>query len=200
GDDGGRARAHGADRARGAHRAGGRRRLHAGGGGHHGGGARAAPEAGEWGSGKEGGGLMARRALSRGAVLLAAGGVAALAAWLGEGRTRPFEPTRAALDLPIAASGDAGVAALLALIQSVDPALFQTITAARVVARGDVLLESGARRVLVRRDAGLEVIRAVVTVAQDLAAKGRPYAELDARFAGQVIVRRKGGAGGAKAG
>src|SRR2546422_4202486 len=52
------------------------------------------------------------------------------------------------------------------------------------------LLESGARRVLVRRDAGLEVIRAVVTVAQDLAAKGRPYAELDARFAGQVIDRK----------
>src|SRR2546425_1245767 len=72
--------------------------------------------------------------------------------------------------------------------------------AARVVARGDVLLESGARRVLVRRDAGPEVIRAVVTVAQDLAAKGRPYAELDARFAGQVIVRRKRGPGGANAG
>jgi len=133
-------------------------------------------------------------------VALVPGPRGSLVAVDGEGRTLPFDPTRAALDLPIAASGDAGVAALLALIQSVDPALFQTITAARVVARGDVLLESGARRVLVRRDAGLEVIRAVVTVAQDLAAKGRPYAELDARFAGQVIVRRKGGAGGAKAG
>src|SRR6266705_2622469 len=133
-------------------------------------------------------------------VALVPGPRGSLVAVDGEGRTLPFDPTRAALDLPIAASGDAGVAALLALIQSVDPALFQTITAARVMARSDVLLESGARRVLVRRDAGLEVIRAVVTVAQDLAAKGRPYAELDARFAGQVIVRRKGGAGGAKAG
>jgi hypothetical protein len=42
-----------------------------------------------------------------------------------------------------------------------------------------------------------------VLVAQDLAAKGRAYGELDARFAGQVVVRRKatgggeGGAGGA---
>jgi len=31
----------------------------------------------------------------------------------------------------------------------------------------------------------------VVLVAQDLAAKARPYAELDARFAGQVVVRRR---------
>jgi hypothetical protein len=54
-----------------------------------------------------------------------------------------------------------------------------------------VLLELGPRRVLLRPDAGPEVIRGVALVAQDLAAKGRPYAELDARFAGQVVVRRK---------
>src|SRR2546427_2054816 len=239
GDDGGGAGARGADRARGAHGAGGRRRLHAGGGGHHGGGARATPEAGEWGSGQEAGRLMARRALSRGAVLLAAGGGAALAAWLGapallsrvayfrvrqvelvglknlppdgviaalrlplvasvftdtrlladrvkgltgvadaqvvrrlpgalqvivrevapvalvpgprgslvavdgEGRTLPFDPTRAALDLPIAASGDAGVAALLALIQSGGPAPVSTVTAPRPRARGGGALGAG---------------------------------------------------------
>src|SRR5207245_10865950 len=86
---------------------------------------------------------------------------------------------------------DSGVAGVLALIQSVDPALFQTITGARRGARGGVSLEIGPRRrVVVGRDAGPEVIRAVVLVAQDLAAKGRPYVELDARFAGQVIVRR----------
>jgi len=120
----------------------------------------------------------------------------------GAGHALPFDPARSGLDLPIAASGDSGVAGVLALIQSVDPALFQAITAARRVARGDVLLEVGSRRVKVRRDAGPEVIRAVVLVAQDLAARGRSYVELDARFAGQVIVRRKatadgGGEGGA---
>lgn len=114
------------------------------------------------------------------------------------GRLLPFDPARGGLDLPIAASADSGVVAVLALIQAVDPALFQTITSARTLARGDVLLEIGPRRVLVRRDAGPEVIRAVVLVARDLAAKGRPYAELDARFAGQVVVRPKstGGGGG----
>jgi len=119
------------------------------------------------------------------------------------GRPLPFDPARSGLDLPIVASGDSGVVAVLALIQSVDPALFQTITGARGFARGGVLLEIGPRRMLVGRDAGPEVIRAVVLVAQDLAAKGRAYRELDARFAGQVVVRRKatgggeGGAGGA---
>ncbi|HYK82927.1 MAG TPA: FtsQ-type POTRA domain-containing protein [Gemmatimonadales bacterium] len=111
------------------------------------------------------------------------------------GRPLPFDPARAGLDLPIAASADSGVVGVLALIQSVDPTLFQTITGARGWARRDVLLEMGPRRVLVGRDAGPEVIRAVVLVAQDLAAQGRPYAELDARFGGQVVVRQKPSAG-----
>jgi hypothetical protein len=118
------------------------------------------------------------------------------------GRPLPFDPARAGgggggggLDLPIAATADAGVVGVLALIQSVDAALFQAISGARGFARGDVLVEIGGRRVLLGRDAGPEVIRGVVQVAQDLAAKGRPYRELDARFAGQVVVRRKPSAG-----
>ncbi|HET7791081.1 MAG TPA: FtsQ-type POTRA domain-containing protein [Gemmatimonadales bacterium] len=111
------------------------------------------------------------------------------------GRALPFDPTRAGLDLPVAATADSAVVGTLALVESVDPTLYQDVTAARRTARGDVLLEIGARRVLLARDAGPEVIRAVVLVAQDLAAKSRPYAELDARFAGQVVVRRRAGAG-----
>ncbi|HEX4627864.1 MAG TPA: FtsQ-type POTRA domain-containing protein [Gemmatimonadales bacterium] len=118
------------------------------------------------------------------------------------GHPLPFDPSRTGLDLPIAASRDSGVVGVLALIQSVDPALFQAITGARAVRQGGVVLELGAHRVLVARDAGPEVIRAVVLVAQDLSAKGRRYVELDARFAGQVVVRRRatasgGGAAGA---
>src|SRR5205085_2215731 len=112
------------------------------------------------------------------------------------GPPRPLDPARSGLERPIAGSGDSGVVGVLALIQSVDPALFQTITGARRLARGDVLLEVGSPRVLVRRDAGPEVIRAVVLVAQDRAARGRSYFELDARFGGQVVVRRKATARG----
>lgn len=126
---------------------------------------------------------------------------AVLVAVDGDGRALPFDPARAGLelDLPIAASADKGVVGVLALIQSVDPALFQTISGARGVARGDVLVELGPRRrVLLSRDAGPDVIRAVALVAQHLAAERRPYVELDARFAGQVVVRRQPsvGAGG----
>ncbi len=140
--------------------------------------------------------LVEVREVEPAALAPARGGLIAVDA---SGRPLPFDPARSGLDLPIAAGGDSSVAGVLALIQSVDPALFQTIAGARAVARGGVLLEIGFRRVIVGRDAGPEVIRAVVLVAQDLAAKGRPYVELDARFAGQVIVRRRpaGGGGGA---
>lgn len=107
------------------------------------------------------------------------------------GDALPFDPARSGLDLPVAASADSAVAGALAMIQAVDAALFREVTAARALPRGDVLLELGSRRVLLGRDAGPEVIRAVVLVAQDLAATGRPYRELDARYAGQVVVRRR---------
>jgi cell division septal protein FtsQ len=108
------------------------------------------------------------------------------------GRALPFDPERTGLDLPVVATADSGVVAVLAMVQAVDPALFQRIIGARSSKRGDVLLELGAHRVLLRRDAGPAVIRAVALVGQDLAATGREYAELDARFAGQVVVRRAG--------
>ena len=132
----------------------------------------------------------------------------ALAMVDADGRPLPFDPAtvaseggaNGALDLPIVQTGvgDSGVVGLLARVQAVDPALFQTIDAARATdaPRGCVVLELGAHRVLLRRDAGPEVIQAVVLVARDLAAKARPYAELDARFAGQIVVRRKAGIGG----
>jgi cell division septal protein FtsQ len=109
----------------------------------------------------------------------------------GSGRALPFDPERTGLDLPVVATADAGVVGVLALVQAVDPALFQRVTGARSARHGDVLLELGAYRVLLRRDAGPEVVRAVALVGQDLAATGRAYTELDARFAGQVVVRQR---------
>lgn len=116
------------------------------------------------------------------------GRLVAVDAW---GRPLPFDPERTGLDLPVVATADAGVVGVLGLVQAVDPALFQSISGARGSARGDVLLDLGPHRVLLSRAAGPEVIRAVALVAQDLAVRGRPYAELDARFAGQVVVRRR---------
>jgi len=126
-------------------------------------------------------------------------GVGGLIAVDAAGRSLPFDPTRAvgggSLDLPIAQVADSGIVQVLARIQAFDPVLFQDIDAARRFGvRGDVLLELGSHRVLLARDAGPEVVQAVVLVARDLAAKARRYAELDARYAGQVVVRRKASA------
>ena len=123
-------------------------------------------------------------------VALVANERGALTVVAADGRALPFELV--SLDLPVVQAADSGVIGVLARVQVFDPALFQSIDAARRIdAEHDVALELGTRRVLMTRDAGPEVIQAVVLVARDLAAKARPYAELDARFAGQVVVRRR---------
>lgn len=108
------------------------------------------------------------------------------------GRPLPYDPSRTALDLPVAASADSGLVGVLALVQSADPTLFEQIDAARP-GPDDVVLTLGSRRLLVRRDVDLGVIQAVVQVAHDLAQRARPYAELDARYDGWVVVRRRSG-------
>jgi cell division septal protein FtsQ len=114
-----------------------------------------------------------------------------------QARALPFDMTN--LDLPIVRDSDRAVVSVLARVQAFDPALFQAIDAARRTetprgggGRGDVVLELGLHRLLLNGDAGPEVIQAVMLVARDLAAKKRSYTELDGRFAGQVVVRRRG--------
>jgi cell division septal protein FtsQ len=124
-------------------------------------------------------------------------GARGLTAVDADGKALPFEPERSALDVPVSADGDADVVGLLARIRAVDPALFQEIATARAASRGEAVLEFGRRRVVLARDAGPDVIESVALVVQDLAARGRSYAELDARYAGQIIVRRRISGGGA---
>jgi len=115
----------------------------------------------------------------------------------GDGRSLPYE--LGTLDLPVVQAADSGVVGVLARVQAFDPQMYQAIDAARRTdtQRGDVLLELGTHRVLLSPNAGPEVIQAVMLVARDLAAKARPYAELDGRYAGQVIVRRRATGGSA---
>ena len=107
------------------------------------------------------------------------------------GHPLPFDPERTGLDLPVVATADAGVVGVLAVVQAVDPALFQRITGARgsEARRRPARVRRPSRGAAARCRA--EVIRAVALVGQDLASLGRPYAELDARFAGQVVVRQR---------
>jgi cell division septal protein FtsQ len=107
------------------------------------------------------------------------------------GRVLPFNPAATAPDLPIAASADPVVARVLAGIREHEPALYSAIGTARRV-REDVVLDWNGRQLWLGPAATAEDIRAVMAVAQELARQGRDYGELDARFAGQVIVRWTG--------
>jgi cell division septal protein FtsQ len=108
---------------------------------------------------------------------------------LGEdARVLPFDPTVSAPDLPIVRAADSVVTRLLARVRDTDATLFSKVVAGWR-AGDDVVLAVDGQRYWFRPDAPAEVIRAVTLVAQDLEKKGRRYAELDARFAGQVVVR-----------
>jgi hypothetical protein len=110
------------------------------------------------------------------------------------GRILPFDPARAAPDLPIAERADERIGRLLRRVQQLDPALFARVTWAGR-SRNDVVLVVDGRRLIFRPGASAEEMRAVTAVAKDLARKGRSYTELDGRFAGQVVVRGTTGRG-----
>jgi cell division septal protein FtsQ len=108
------------------------------------------------------------------------------------GKFLPFDPAVSAPDLPLIDKPDPAVAKVLGRLQEIDPELFSRITTASQV-RGDVVLDLGGRRLWLRPDVTAEVIRAVMAAEQVLGRQGRAWAELDGRFAGQVVVRWRAG-------
>lgn len=104
------------------------------------------------------------------------------------GTVLSFDPTVAAPDLPLVRQPDSSVTRLLARLRDVDATLFADVSAAWR-SGDDVVLQVNGHRYWFRPDASAEVIQAVTAVAQDLARKGKRWAELDGRFAGQVVVR-----------
>ena len=106
------------------------------------------------------------------------------------GRVLPYDPTVSAPDLPLAPQADSLIAAALARVRDLDPALFARISSAQQI-RGDVVLDVDSRRWWLRPNPSAEAILAVTAVAEDLARRGWTYTELDGRFAGQVVVRGK---------
>jgi hypothetical protein len=109
---------------------------------------------------------------------------------VGEAATvLPFDPAISAPDLPLVEEADSLVTGLLARVRDTDATFYGRIVSAW--RNGDaVVVAVDGQRFWFRPDAGAEVIRAVLTVEQDLEKNGRPWAELDARFAGQVVVRQ----------
>ncbi|MCU0621363.1 MAG: FtsQ-type POTRA domain-containing protein [Gemmatimonadales bacterium] len=106
----------------------------------------------------------------------------------GSGRTLPFDPALVAPDVPLMPRADTVVAGLLGRLREVDPEYFAEVQGAWRV-RDDVVLRMPGHRVWLRATADADAVRAVRLVAADLARRGRSFAELDGRFADQVVVR-----------
>jgi cell division septal protein FtsQ len=104
----------------------------------------------------------------------------------------PFDPLGSAPDLPVLIGGGRMVAQALARVKEFDPGLFARIDAGWRVGP-DVVFEVGERWLWFGSRLTAEDIRAVTSVERALARQGRPYQELDGRFAGQVVVRKAPG-------
>jgi cell division protein FtsQ len=104
------------------------------------------------------------------------------------GQVLSFDPTVAAPDLPIVREADSLVTGFLARLRETDATFFGRIVSGWRVG-DDIVVTVDNQRYWFRPDAGAEVIRAVRAVEQDLESDGRRWAELDARFADQVVVR-----------
>lgn len=106
------------------------------------------------------------------------------------GKVLPFDATVGAEDLPFIRQPDSLVTRFLARLQDMDATLYGRVVSGWRVQK-DVVIQVDNQRYWFRPDATAEDIRAVTAVAQDLARKGRSFAELDGRFAGYVVVRWK---------
>lgn len=107
------------------------------------------------------------------------------------GKFLPFDPAVSAPDLPVVDQPDPIVSKVLGRLQEIDPELFSRVVTASQV-HGDVVVDLGGRQLWLRPDVSAEVIRAVTAAEQVLGRQGRSWAELDGRFAGQVVVRGRG--------
>jgi cell division protein FtsQ len=117
----------------------------------------------------------------------AATGLVALDA---DGRTLPYDPAATGLELPLIPQPDSLVLGALARVRAADSTMYQEVESAQRGPAGSVMLELGQRRVVLRGEPAPEEVQAVAAVRRQLAATGRPYAELDARFAGWIVARR----------
>jgi hypothetical protein len=117
-------------------------------------------------------------------------GPAGLVALDGEGRPLPYDPAATGMDLPVVRSSDRDLVAALERVRAADSVFYGDIETITRGPPGSVILELGERGVMVPVVPTSQDIRAVAAVRRHLAATARPYAELDARYGGWVVVRR----------
>ncbi len=105
------------------------------------------------------------------------------------GRILPFDPTRSPADLPLA-EADGEVGALIERVRETDSELHGAIEAVSRE-RNTIVLETVKHRLLFRVGATTKDIQGTAAVLAEIASRQWNVAELDARFEGRVIVRRR---------
>ena len=111
-------------------------------------------------------------------------------------RPLPFDPTTSAVDLPIVARPDTLLVGALGAVRFASRDLYDEVDWVETVRgggdEGGVRLVLGDRRILMQAVPAVSDVDAVLAVRELLARTGREYEELDARYRGWVVVRRRG--------
>jgi cell division protein FtsQ len=116
-------------------------------------------------------------------------GRAGLEAYDAAGRRLPIDPSRASLDLPVAAARDTALFRLLADIRAAAPLLYDRVSEVRRARRDEVLLVVPPLLVRAMLDVAPARLGEIIPVEQDLARRQARVAELDLRYRDQVIAR-----------
>lgn len=107
-----------------------------------------------------------------------------------QARPLPYDPVATSFDLPLVERPDSVLTRSLALIRVADSTLFGLVDGVRWGSEETVVFELGDQRVLLRATPQPAEVRAVVTVRRHLLQEGQSFKELDARYQGQIVVRR----------
>ncbi len=108
-------------------------------------------------------------------------------------RPLPFDPTTSAVDLPIVARPDTLLVGALGAVRFASRDLYDEVDWVETVRGGGdgVRLVLGDRRILMPAVPAVSDVDAVLAVRELLARSGSEYEELDARYRGWVVVRRR---------
>jgi len=105
------------------------------------------------------------------------------------GRQLPLDPSRVAVDLPIASRRDTALFALLARVRAERPRLFARLSDVTRTSDREVLIHFEGLPVRAMLDVTPDRLAEIFPVEADLAKRQARVAELDLRFRDQVIAR-----------
>ena len=103
----------------------------------------------------------------------------------------PYDPVHTAFDVPVVERADSGITRVLDLLRRAYPSLYDDVDAARRGPAESVILELGTHRIWLSVQSDARHVRELEIVRHHLDQNAMPFAELDARFDGWVVVRRE---------